>query len=137
MPCDSVCFCHETGAGAPEAPKPPSLKEVRVDTRLLHLPSATKQRRAQARNSSRALHGLPCHTTICDDSFEDLWNALNSHNDASDVTGHTHVTESGISSSRPMVSSSCGNHAQPSTSRAGLEEESAVPENIARQLEVS
>ncbi|XP_054920440.2 uncharacterized protein [Dermacentor andersoni] len=73
-----------------------------------------------------------CSTTICDDSFEDPWNALNSHNDASDVTGHTHVTESGITSSPPMVSSRSGNHAQPSTSRALIEEALAVPENIAR-----
>nr|XP_054930687.1 uncharacterized protein LOC129386629 [Dermacentor andersoni] len=72
-----------------------------------------------------------CGTTICDDSFEDLWNALNSHNDASEVTGHTHVTESGITSSPRMVSSSSINHAQRSTSRAGIEEASAIPENIA------
>nr|XP_054930667.1 uncharacterized protein LOC129386606 [Dermacentor andersoni] len=72
-----------------------------------------------------------CGTTICDDSFEDLWNALNSHNDASEVTGHTHVNESGITSSPRMVSSSSINHAQRSTSRAGMEEASAIPENIA------
>nr|XP_054919856.1 zinc finger protein 629-like [Dermacentor andersoni] len=47
------------------------------------------------------------------------------------VSGHTHVTEGGITSSPPMVSSSSVNHAQPSTSRAGMEEASAVPENIA------
>ncbi|XP_065308626.2 zinc finger and SCAN domain-containing protein 22-like isoform X1 [Dermacentor albipictus] len=73
-----------------------------------------------------------CCTPICDDSFEDLWNALNSHNDASDVTGHTHVTESGRASSPFMASSSSVNPAQPSTSRAGMEEASAVPGNIAR-----
>ncbi|XP_070382115.1 uncharacterized protein [Dermacentor albipictus] len=48
------------------------------------------------------------------------------------VSGHTHVTESGITSSLHMVSSSSVNHAQPSTSRAGMEEASAVPENFAR-----
>nr|XP_054920444.1 zinc finger protein 287-like [Dermacentor andersoni] len=48
------------------------------------------------------------------------------------VSGHTHVTESGITSSPPMVSSSSVNHAQPSTSRARIEEALAVPENIAR-----
>ncbi|XP_072144210.1 uncharacterized protein [Dermacentor andersoni] len=48
------------------------------------------------------------------------------------LPGHTNVTESGITSSLPMVSSSSVNHAQPSTSRAGMEEATAVPENIAR-----
>nr|XP_054926208.1 uncharacterized protein LOC129384642 [Dermacentor andersoni] len=47
------------------------------------------------------------------------------------LPGHTHVTESGITSSLPMVSSSSVNHAQPSTSRAAMEEATAVPENIA------
>ncbi|XP_070382208.1 sericin 1-like isoform X14 [Dermacentor albipictus] len=46
--------------------------------------------------------------------------------------GHTHVTESGITSSLHMVSSSSVNHAQPSTSHAGMEEASAIPENFAR-----
>ncbi|XP_070382029.1 uncharacterized protein [Dermacentor albipictus] len=73
-----------------------------------------------------------CSTALCDDSFEDLWNALNSHNDASDITGHTYVTESRITNALPMASSSSVNHAQPSTSRAGMEEASAVPENFAR-----
>nr|XP_054920054.1 uncharacterized protein LOC129381330 [Dermacentor andersoni] len=73
-----------------------------------------------------------CCTTIYDDSFEDLWNALKSHKHATDVTGHTRVTENGITSSPPMVSSSSINHAQPSTSRAGIEEASTIPENIAR-----
>nr|XP_054920025.1 zinc finger protein 22-like isoform X2 [Dermacentor andersoni] len=73
-----------------------------------------------------------CGTTICDDSFGDLWNALNSHSDARDVTGHTHVTDSGITNSPPMVSSTSINHAQPSTSRAGMKEASAILENIAR-----
>nr|XP_054920450.1 uncharacterized protein LOC129381536 [Dermacentor andersoni] len=45
--------------------------------------------------------------------------------------GHTRVTESGITSSPPMVSSSCINHAQPSTSRASMEA-SAILENLAR-----
>nr|XP_054920448.1 zinc finger protein 700-like [Dermacentor andersoni] len=71
------------------------------------------------------------NSRIWDDSFEDLWNAMNSHNDATDVTGHTRVTESGITSSPPMASSSSINHAQPSISRAGMEEASTVPENIA------
>ncbi|XP_065308628.2 uncharacterized protein [Dermacentor albipictus] len=59
--CDqsSVKKLNHKYAGAPEAPKQPWLKKATVDTRLLHLPSATKQCRAQARNSSRALHGLP------------------------------------------------------------------------------
>ncbi|XP_070382195.1 uncharacterized protein [Dermacentor albipictus] len=48
------------------------------------------------------------------------------------VAGHTHVTESRITSSLHMVSSSSVNHAQSSTSRAGMEEASAVPENFAR-----
>nr|XP_054920584.1 zinc finger protein ZFP2-like [Dermacentor andersoni] len=48
------------------------------------------------------------------------------------VSGHTHVTESGITSSLPMASSSSVNHGQPSTSRARMEEASAVTENIAR-----
>ncbi|XP_075527004.1 uncharacterized protein LOC142559264 [Dermacentor variabilis] len=82
------------------------------------------------------LQGAPytsaCCTTICDDSFEDLWNALNSHNDTTDFTGHAHVTESGITSSLPMVSSSSINHAQPSTSRFAMEEASAFTKNIAR-----
>ncbi|XP_054920650.2 uncharacterized protein [Dermacentor andersoni] len=73
-----------------------------------------------------------CHTTICDDSFEELWNALNSNNDAMDVTGHTHVTESGSTSSPSIVSSSSIHYAQPSTSHAGMDEASAIPENIAR-----
>nr|XP_054920759.1 zinc finger protein 629-like [Dermacentor andersoni] len=72
-----------------------------------------------------------CSTTICDDSFEDLWNAMNSHNDATDVTGHTHVTESGITSAQPVEFRSSIDHAQSSTSRAGMEEASAIPENIA------
>ncbi|XP_070381444.1 zinc finger protein 723-like isoform X9 [Dermacentor albipictus] len=46
--------------------------------------------------------------------------------------GHTHVTESGRASSPFMASSSSVNPAQTSTSRAGMEEASAVPENIAR-----
>nr|XP_054920753.1 uncharacterized protein LOC129381714 [Dermacentor andersoni] len=45
--------------------------------------------------------------------------------------GHTHATESGITSSTRMVSSSSLNHAQPSTSRASMEEASAIPENLA------
>ncbi|XP_054920210.2 uncharacterized protein [Dermacentor andersoni] len=45
---------------------------------------------------------------------------------------HTHVAKSGITSSPPMVSSSSINHAQPSTSRAGMEETSAIPKNIDR-----
>ncbi|XP_065292953.1 zinc finger protein 211-like isoform X2 [Dermacentor albipictus] len=45
--------------------------------------------------------------------------------------GHIHVAESGITSSLPMVSSSSINHAQPSTSRACMEEASAIPENLA------
>ncbi|XP_070382119.1 uncharacterized protein [Dermacentor albipictus] len=48
------------------------------------------------------------------------------------VSGHTHVTESGITSSLHMVASSSVNHAQPSTSHAGMEEASAIPENFAR-----
>ncbi|XP_070382228.1 uncharacterized protein [Dermacentor albipictus] len=48
------------------------------------------------------------------------------------LSGHTHVTESGRASCPPMVSSSGVNHAQPSTSRAGMEGALAVPENIAR-----
>ncbi|XP_065309813.2 uncharacterized protein [Dermacentor albipictus] len=48
------------------------------------------------------------------------------------VPGHTHVTESGITSSLHMVSSSSVNHTQPSTSHAGMEEASAIPENFAR-----
>ncbi|XP_070381439.1 zinc finger and SCAN domain-containing protein 22-like isoform X3 [Dermacentor albipictus] len=48
------------------------------------------------------------------------------------VSGHTHVTESGRASSPFMASSSSVNPAQTSTSRAGMEEASAVPENIAR-----
>ncbi|XP_070382055.1 zinc finger protein 28-like isoform X3 [Dermacentor albipictus] len=129
-----------------------------MEIRLLRLPSATKRCRAQARNSSRALYGLstvtlrglsttvdgrsPLHvlrrvrpkpaSKICDDSFEDLWNALNSRNNAADVTGHTHVTESEITSSPPMASSSSINHAQPSTSHAGMEEGTPIPENISR-----
>ncbi|XP_070382121.1 uncharacterized protein [Dermacentor albipictus] len=48
------------------------------------------------------------------------------------VSGHTHVSERGMTSSLHMVSSSSVNHAQPSASRAGIEEASAVPENFAR-----
>ncbi|XP_070382134.1 uncharacterized protein [Dermacentor albipictus] len=70
--------------------------------------------------------------TICDDSFEDQWILFDSLNDSKDGTGHAHVTESGNTSSPPMASSSSINHAQPSTSRAGMEEASAIPENIAR-----
>ncbi|XP_070382131.1 uncharacterized protein [Dermacentor albipictus] len=50
------------------------------------------------------------------------------------VSGHTHVSERGMTSSLHMVSSSSVNHAQPSASRAGIEEASAVPENFARCL---
>ncbi|XP_070382225.1 uncharacterized protein [Dermacentor albipictus] len=48
------------------------------------------------------------------------------------MLGHTHVSERGMTSSLHMVSSSSVNHAQPSASRAGIEEASAVPENFAR-----
>ncbi|XP_070382124.1 uncharacterized protein [Dermacentor albipictus] len=48
------------------------------------------------------------------------------------VSGHTHVSERGMTSSLHMVSSSSVNHAQPSASRAGIEETSAVAENFAR-----
>ncbi|XP_070382215.1 zinc finger protein 135-like isoform X3 [Dermacentor albipictus] len=48
------------------------------------------------------------------------------------VSGHTHVSQRGMTSSLHMVSSSSVNHAQPSASRAGIEEASAVPENFAR-----
>ncbi|XP_070382136.1 uncharacterized protein [Dermacentor albipictus] len=72
------------------------------------------------------------YATICDDSFEDQWILFDSLNDSKDGTGHAHVTESGNTSSPPMASSSSINHAQPSTSRAGMEEASAIPENIAR-----
>ncbi|XP_070382255.1 zinc finger protein 629-like isoform X2 [Dermacentor albipictus] len=48
------------------------------------------------------------------------------------TSGHTHVTESGRTSTPSMVSSRSVNHAQTSTSRAGMEGASAVPENIAR-----
>ncbi|XP_065292987.1 uncharacterized protein [Dermacentor albipictus] len=76
--------------------------------------------------------GTPdCSTTICDDSFEDLWNAMNSHNDATDVTGHTHLTESGITSAQAVEFRSSVEHAQTSTSRAGMEEASVIPGNIA------
>ncbi|XP_070386318.1 uncharacterized protein [Dermacentor albipictus] len=78
-----------------------------------------------------ALWTSDCSTTICDDSFEDLWNAINSHNDATDVTGHTHVTESGIASAQPAEFRSSVDHAQPSTSRAGMVEASPILENIA------
>ncbi|XP_070382270.1 uncharacterized protein [Dermacentor albipictus] len=56
---DSACFCPETDASAPQAPKQPWLKKETTKTRLLRLPSATKQLREQARNSSRDLHALP------------------------------------------------------------------------------
>ncbi|XP_065309794.2 zinc finger protein 436-like isoform X6 [Dermacentor albipictus] len=72
-----------------------------------------------------------CCTTTSDDFFEDLWNAFKSLSYSEDVTGHTHVTESGISNSPPMASSSSSSHPQPSTSHAGTEEISAIPENIA------
>ncbi|XP_070382177.1 zinc finger protein 211-like [Dermacentor albipictus] len=72
-----------------------------------------------------------CSTMTSDDFFEDLWNAFKSLSYSEDVTGHTHATESGISSSPPMVSSSSINQAQPSTSRAGMEETLPIPENIA------
>ncbi|XP_070382211.1 uncharacterized protein [Dermacentor albipictus] len=48
------------------------------------------------------------------------------------VSGHTHVSEREMTSSLHMVSSSSINHAQPSASRAGIEETSAVAENFAR-----
>ncbi|XP_070382264.1 uncharacterized protein [Dermacentor albipictus] len=105
---DSTCFCHKTDASAAEAPKQPWLKKARTETRLLRLRSVKKQRRAQARNSSKALRALPMV-----------------------AIRHTHVPESGITSSPPMASSSSCNHAQPSTSHAGTEEASAIPENIA------
>ncbi|XP_070382164.1 serine-rich adhesin for platelets-like isoform X5 [Dermacentor albipictus] len=72
-----------------------------------------------------------CSTMTSDDFFEDLWNAFKSLSYSEDVTGHTCVTESGISSSPPMASSSSSSHPQPSTSHAGREETSAIPENIA------
>ncbi|XP_065309774.1 uncharacterized protein [Dermacentor albipictus] len=72
-----------------------------------------------------------CCTTTSDDFFEDLWNAFKSLSYSEDATGHTHVTESGISSSPPMASSSSSSHPQPSTSYTGMEETSAILENIA------
>ncbi|XP_070382220.1 uncharacterized protein [Dermacentor albipictus] len=48
------------------------------------------------------------------------------------VSGYTHVSERGMTSSLLMVSSSSVNHAQPSASRAGIEEASVIPENFAR-----
>ncbi|XP_065292978.1 uncharacterized protein [Dermacentor albipictus] len=77
--------------------------------------------------TSKQAFGRQLQTAICDDSFEDLWNALNSHNDATDFTGHTHVTESGITSSPTMVFSNSISHALPGTSRAAMEEASAIP----------
>ncbi|XP_065293025.1 uncharacterized protein [Dermacentor albipictus] len=36
--------------------------------------------------TSKQAFGRQLQTAICDDSFDDLWNALNSHNDATDFT---------------------------------------------------
>nr|XP_054920783.1 zinc finger protein 544-like [Dermacentor andersoni] len=99
-------------------------------------PAFTFDEEATPSTSQEFFEGTLCTSdycaTICDDSFEDQWNLFNSLNDSKDVTGHTHVTESGITSSPPLASSSSSiNHAQPSTSRAGVEEASAIPENIA------
>ncbi|XP_070384840.1 zinc finger protein 227-like isoform X3 [Dermacentor albipictus] len=86
---------------------------------------------ASRNDTQGASSTLGTYTTICDDSFEDLWNAMNSHNDATDVTGHTHLTESGIASAQPAEFRSSVEYAQTSTSRAGMEEASVIPGNIA------
>ncbi|XP_070382174.1 zinc finger protein 69-like isoform X2 [Dermacentor albipictus] len=69
------------------------------------------------------------YTTICDDSFEDLWNAFNLLTDATDVDD---ATDSGSTSQPPMVSSTSAQHARPTTSHAGMEKLSFSPEDTAR-----
>ncbi|XP_072141305.1 uncharacterized protein [Dermacentor andersoni] len=98
-------------------------------------PAFTFGEEATPSTSQEFFEGASCTpdrcTTFCDDFFEDLWKAFNSLSYSKDVTGHTHVTESGITSSPPMASRSSINHAHPTTSLAGMEETSAIPENIA------
>ncbi|XP_075527007.1 uncharacterized protein LOC142559270 [Dermacentor variabilis] len=98
-------------------------------------PAFTFGEEATPSTSQEFFEGASCKsdrcTMICDDFFEDLWNAFNSLSYSKDVTGHTHVTESGIASSPPMMSSSSINRGQPSTSRADMEETSAILENMA------
>ncbi|XP_070382446.1 zinc finger protein 665-like [Dermacentor albipictus] len=98
-------------------------------------PAFTFGEEATPRTSQEFFEGASgtsdCRTTTSDDFFEDLWNAYNRLSYSPDVTGHTHVTESGITSSPPTVSSSSINHAKPGTSRVSMEEASAIPENLA------
>ncbi|XP_070382449.1 uncharacterized protein [Dermacentor albipictus] len=69
------------------------------------------------------------YTTICDDSFEDLWNAFNLQTDATDVDD---ATDSGSTSQPPIVSSTSAQLARPTTSHAGMEKLSFTPEDTAR-----
>ncbi|XP_070392208.1 uncharacterized protein [Dermacentor albipictus] len=72
------------------------------------------------------------YTTLWDDSFDDLWNALNSQTGATDDNDVAH----GGSTCYPnVVSSSSANHASPSTSRPGMEKALSIPEDIARIAE--
>ncbi|XP_065309818.1 zinc finger and BTB domain-containing protein 14-like [Dermacentor albipictus] len=98
-------------------------------------PAFTFGNEATPRTSQEFFEGPSCTSDCCtttsDDFFEDLWNAFKCLSYSEDVTGHTHVTESGITSSPFMASGSSVNPAQPSTSRAGIEEASAIPDDIA------
>nr|XP_054930688.1 uncharacterized protein LOC129386631 [Dermacentor andersoni] len=68
------------------------------------------------------------YTTICDDSFDDLWNALNSQTNATDDNDVAH----GGSTCYPnVVSNSSADHAWPSTSLPGTEKAPSIPEDIA------
>nr|XP_054930653.1 zinc finger protein 883-like [Dermacentor andersoni] len=67
--------------------------------------------------------------TICDDSFEDLWNALNSRTDATDVDD---ATDSRSISYPPMVSSTNADPATPTTIHAGMEKATFIPEGTGR-----
>ncbi|XP_072143669.1 uncharacterized protein [Dermacentor andersoni] len=72
---------------------------------------------------------------ICNRYINDAWTALNSQTDATDVTGYTRNTETGSTGfTLPACSSSSGsgNDAVASTSHAGTEEASRIPENDAR-----
>ncbi|XP_072143668.1 uncharacterized protein [Dermacentor andersoni] len=68
------------------------------------------------------------YTTICDDSFDDLWNALNSQTNATDDNDVAH----GGSTCYPnVVSNSSADHAWPSTSLPGMEKAPSIPEDLA------
>ncbi|XP_065292451.2 zinc finger protein 22-like [Dermacentor albipictus] len=67
--------------------------------------------------------------TTCDDSFDDLWNAMNSGTDATDVNDDAY---SGNISYPPMVSSTNADPATPTKGHAGMEKASFIPEETER-----